>query len=540
MVAEILIIPDNAAPEAAKAGAQYMARSLTAVGVKVRESVSLCTDIRKVQQAVSAALGRSNIIVVIGGMDRGTEYMSKTVIAKGLSLPLERNAEGLAAIREYCLRTGESFHDGDEALADLPQGGRALNPAFGKTPGCIISSSTQHIILLPQSQQELANMFGRFIAPFLSGNEASEATTHVIRAYGVSEAYVRDKLDEIMTRPNPAVTLQKDGVEVLIRVSAHAASGADAAAVAAPALKEIARRLGDAAYGFDVDSIQAAAVAKMVKKDLGLAIAEAGTNGMLTRVISETPGGQDILRYSAVADDDEAKISKFEADAGLLKKRGGVSEYAAVLLAAGARSKSGASVGVGVAANTADFEDRKSTPGLVYIAVCDREHVYVKKLVIGEGDAVDDVIIDAAISRALNMLRLFVDYMPGVYKGCVSLSEALRGKTAVTERDSYEEDMADEAGEGKKKRFIDNFIIRKADEPGSKVRKFILLLAILVFVGCAGYLGLYYYQSHAALMQARTLQGLYDYGDLADVEVSPNFPAQYSKDFGALWTLNPD
>jgi SrtB family sortase len=541
VVAEILIIPDHGALDLAKAGAQYIARSLGAIGVRVRESVSLCNDRKKLQQAISVALERSNTVLIVGGMDRSDDFPAKTVVARGLGLPLWRDDACLAAIKAYCSRTGEPFLAGDEAYADLPEGAVSFVPAYGKAPGCAISSDTQHILLLPESPQELAAMFGRYVTPYLGGAGAATTVTHVLRTYGVGEADVREKLRELTATANPAVTVQQDGNEVIIRVSAHGNSGQEAAGLCAPVLREAARRMGDLAYGLDVDSIQSAVALKMKKKDLGLAIAEAGTDGMLTRILSETVGGPEILRYSITADEDEQKLAKLDVSPKLLKKRGGVSEYAAVAMAAGARNRAEAEIGVGIAANVNDFEDKHSDPGLVYIAVCDEHNVYVKRLVVGDGDVEEDIVIDAAISRTLNMIRLFVDYLPGSYKGCIPLEAALSGKT-ITDHDSYDEDCAgeDAPSPSRLRRFFDHFVIRKADEPKTKVKKFVLVLAILTFLGCGGYLGLYYVRSYEAMAQQKELQALYVEPEAHTEAVDDTFPGQYLKGFGPLWSINND
>ena len=493
MVAEILIIPDNGAVDSAKAGAQYIARSLHAIGIKTRDNTSLCGDKIQLQQAVSLALERSNIVMIIGGMDKASGFMAKTVVSQGLGLALVSDPKCLLAIRNYCLRAGEIAGEDDSLYADLPQGAIAFPPAHGKVPGCVVSSASQHIFLLPDTQQELAAMFGRYMAPLLSGNEASSTVTHILRTYGAREEFVREKLASFLVADNPAVTLQRDENEVLIRVSAHGAQGREAASLCAPVLKDITRTLGDIVYGLDVDSLQSAVVGKMHKRGLKLAVAEAGTAGVLTRIVDETPGGQELLVYSAEADDTDIKLTELTIDPKLLKKRGPVSEYTAVAMADGARRQGEADIGLAIAANTDDWDDRRSEPGLVYIAVCDTYGVYVKKLVVGDlpqdsSAVLRDVIVDAATSRALNMLRLFVDYYPGTYKGCINLEEALKGKT-VTDKDSYDEDCTDLAPQkGFLGLFFRFFGINKTDSAPTKARKWLFFVLLLLLLGSAGYL----------------------------------------------------
>ena len=540
MIAEILIVPSKDAPDAVKSGAQYIARCLGSDGLKVRENVSLCTGRRKLGQAVSSALDRSDVVIILGGMGKESGYLSRSVVAGGLGLSLVRDESCLDAVRAYCARSGEPFSADDENCADMPEGAQAFAPAYGKSPGCAVSSASQHIIMLPEAPQELAEMWGRYVSPYLGGTPSALSVTHIIRTYGAGEDYVREKLGNLTATVNPSVTVHRDGNELAIRVSAHGTQTRDAAMLCAPVLREAARRLGDLAYGLDVDSIQSAVAIKLAKKGLGLAVAESGTGGMLTRIIGEAGGGTDILRYSAYTDDDEKKITKLDLSPKLLKKRGGISEYAAVAMAEGARKRAGCDIGAAIAANVNDFEDRRTDPGLVYIAVCDGNYVYVKKLVVGTGNADEDVITDAAISRALNMIRLFVDYLPGHYKGCVPLESALWGKRAVTERDSYDEDC-ESAPYSVRKTVADRLLIRKADEPKVKVRKLLFMLAVLVFAGCAGYLSYYYYDSMTAQNRHRHLQSLYEEPSPDEPgAVDEDFPAQFSSRFGQLWSVNND
>lgn len=540
MIAEIILIPEGMGLDAAKASARYVARGLSSIGMKVREHISVCPDESQFRQAVSTALTRSNILVTVGGLGRQSNFMAKTILSRGLGLPLEENADALDGIHNYCRRTGEPFEAGDVALAMLPRGAAAFCGSYSKLPGCAISSAKQHIILLPEVQAEIAPMFNKYVSPYLGG--ASTTTVmHTIRTYGVSESVVCDALGDILNIGNPAVTVQKDESEVLVRVAAHAATAPQAAALCTPTLQNIVDCLGDAAYGLDVDSMQAAVIGKLEKKELDIAIADGGAGGMLTRVISETPDGQNILRYTVAADTPEAKEKKLGLNRKLLKKQGNVSEYAAVAAADAAREKGGAALGVSILANTGGEKSRTCPKGTVYIAVCDADHVFVKKLVVGDGNAEADVIIDATISRALNMIRLVTDYYPRPYPAAIPVEEALDGRS-VTGLDEYEEDVGDEPEEKTPfiKRFIENFIIRKTDKRGVKVRKFIFMLSLLIFMGTAGYVGNYFYSGWVAQKQADELKNMFTFGEMGDVTVSPDYPKSYSLKFAGLWNINSD
>ncbi|MCL2034914.1 MAG: SpoIID/LytB domain-containing protein [Oscillospiraceae bacterium] len=538
MIAEIVLIPEGLGLDAAKASAQYVARGLSFIGLKVREHISVCPDSGQFQQAVKTALLRSNVLVTIGGMGLDSGFMAKTVLSQGLKLPLVENPEALLGIREFCRKTGNPFLKTDSALAMLPRGAAVFPGNYSKLPGCAISSAKQHIIMLPETQAEIAPMFNKSVTPYLGG-KPSVTITRMMRTYGVSESGVANQLIDLMDSSNPAVTLQRDGNEVLVRVAAHAETSQQAAALCTPVLQSIADRLGDSAYGLDVDSIQSAVVLKLRKKALDLAVAESGTSGMLGRMISETPGGYEFLRYATAPETLDAKIKQLGIPKKPLKKSGNVSEYAAVAAADAVREMSGATFGVSVLANTGGDTRRDCPVGVVYVAVCDANNVFVKKLIIGEGKSGSDVIVDAALSRALNMTRLMIDYHPETYPAAIPLDAALSGESVTNDLVDFENIEIDDTPPEKQKG-SGRFLIHKTDKRGVKVRKFIFFLAFLVFLGSGGYVGFHYYSGYAARKQAEDLQNMFLYGEMGDVTVSPDFPRGYSLKFAGLWNVNPE
>ena len=543
MICEIFLVSDSEHLTALQECTIQAARILKANGLKLREPVSVCSTPETLAPAIATGLARSNILLIIGGMGSEGGYMSKRVVAEGLRIPLADNTRCLSAIQAYCARTDEVYTPEDATLASLPKDARAFLPQFGKLPGCAVSSSRQHIIMLPENVSEILPMLQSDVLPYLTDAGVSGTDTHYVRAVGISLERVESLLADLTATANPVVTVEADQNEILVRVGAQGADQIAAAALCTPVLTTIAERLGDYAYGLDVNSLEAAVVKKMNKKSLALAIAEHGTDGMLTRMLKETENGQDTVRYTTEANEPDDIAKNLGVPAKKLKKHGLISEYAAVAVANAVRVKAAAHIGISVFTAPPEYGNEKNT-GVVYIAVCDRDSVYVKKLVVSVFDEADgDAVIDASVARALNMLRLFVDYYPEHYHASTPLFKALDGHKNVTDHDRYEDnafgDILVRPRQGAMSAILDNLIFRKGDKISSILKKFVFTFSLVVFLVCAGYLGCYHYDSFAALKDSEQLRNIY-YSSSSAATIPAEYPANYNSRFAQLWLINPD
>ena len=543
MQAEILIVPTPASLEMLKKSAQELAKNLVANRITVHDEISLCPDKRRLQHAISKSLGRSDILFTVGGMGRDSQFLAKTVMCEGLGLPLEHSPETFIAIQDYVERSGLTLSPTDATLASLPAGSKPLFPTKGIIPGCIISSASQHIVMLPENGVEILPMLTRQVIPYLSQTGGLSAEfTHEIRSFGLNEEQVDQLVADLTRTSNPVVRTYSQGEEVVVQVTASANSATEAADLASPVLRTIVGRLGDHAYGFDVNSLEQAVVQKMDNKGFSMSIAEAGTHGNLIAMLSHAPGSRHMLDQLLTPEDSDSKAVQLGLNARQIKKRGDVSEYTAVNMANSVRELGGSDIGVGITADIPGINQGGAAS--VYVAVCDNKNVYVKKLVVDQTGFDDyEKIVNKAILRALNMIRLFVDYLPEVYPGSVALNKALDGKITVTDKDSYQDDLdykedipnddyqeynsdndmgiVSKKKKKKRKKKSKNKkekTPKKAEGKAGKVKKTILIIAVIVFVSSLAYLGWYGFNSLVAYRLRDNLAEVYEKAGIAGLK----------------------
>lgn len=154
----------------------------------------------------------------------------------------------------------------------------------------------------------------------------------------------------------------------------------------------------------DEGAVTAAAAAGRALEAHGwtVAVAESCTGGLLGGALTAVPGSSRYVRGGVIAYANAVKESLLGVPAAVLASRGAVSEEVAVAMAAGARDRVGADVGVGITgvAGPGSEEDGKPA-GLVFVAVAAPPGTQVVRL---EGDRGRDGNRRGAVAAALRLL----------------------------------------------------------------------------------------------------------------------------------------
>jgi nicotinamide-nucleotide amidase len=224
--------------------------------------------------------------------------------------------------------------------------------------------------VLPGPPRELATVWDRALdlEPIAALRaRAGTLLRHTLRVYGVGEpavarAFAAAGGDGGGTRTTICARAME--VEVTIRAEPERAAPLE---VLVGGLRE---QLGDAIYAEDERPLPEHVLEVLRGRGLHLAVGESCTAGLVAARVADIPGSSDVLLGGVIAYADEVKGTLLGVPAALLAEHGAVSAEVARAMAEGARTATGAEVGIAVTgvAGPGGGSERKPV-GLVYLHV---------------------------------------------------------------------------------------------------------------------------------------------------------------------------
>jgi nicotinamide-nucleotide amidase len=224
-----------------------LARQLTELGVEVIRISQLPDDLAAVREALTAALGRADLVVTSGGLGPTPDDLTREAIAAVLGLEPEVDADLEAWLRDLWSRRGMPFPDSNRKQAWLVPGAEALANPNGTAPGWWLDTGDTVIVALPGPPRELLPMWTDEVLPRLRVRGLGvDHVAETLRLTGIGESAAADLLGTDLlagTRPHVATYARLDAVDV--RVWARGDEEADARAIVAAGVAAVEERVGD-------------------------------------------------------------------------------------------------------------------------------------------------------------------------------------------------------------------------------------------------------------------------------------------------------
>jgi nicotinamide-nucleotide amidase len=359
----------------------WLGDRLALAGIDCHFQTRVGDNEERIASAVGVALGRSDAVLVCGGVGPTPDDVTREGVARALDAPLERDPVMVERIRRIFESRRREMAASNLRQADLPKGATFILQERGTAPGLICpagENGEKVVYVVPGVPQELEEMVERAVIPDLERRAGRKATirSRILRTWGMSESAVAEKVaDRVEGQSNPTIAFLAQGIEGLkVRITAKAPDAAAAGRLLDEEEEALRARLGGIVFGVDDQSMEKVVADLLVERELTLGVAESLTGGLVASRLAETEGASKWFRGSVVSYHSKVKYDLLDVPEGPV-----VSEEAAVAMAVGACKALEADVGLGITGVAGPTEQEGKPVGTVFMAVASGESVEARE-----------------------------------------------------------------------------------------------------------------------------------------------------------------
>jgi nicotinamide-nucleotide amidase len=404
--AEILAVgTELLTPSRVETNAVYITGRLQETGVDVMARVTVADERALLESAFRNALERADVVIATGGLGPTEDDLTREAAAGALGRPIARDPEILEALKARFARYNRAMAEVNAQQADVIEGAVVLPNPRGTAPGQALEIQGKMLFLLPGPPREMQPMFEAEVLPKIAERVGGAVLqTRILRIASMGESDVEQLVAPIYGAfQNPRTTILGGAGEVELHLTASGVSRAETEARLEELASLIRACLKGRIYSEDGKALPEVLGDLLRERHLTLALAESCTGGLLSARLTDVPGASAFFESGLVTYSNAAKVELLRIDPALIAARGAVSEEVACAMAEGARSRAGASIGVGITGIAGPDGGTPEKPvGLVYVALSGAAGDRVRKEVF-PGDR--DRVRQQASQAAMDMIR---------------------------------------------------------------------------------------------------------------------------------------
>ena len=362
---------------------KYIAERLSELGIECNYMFTVPDRMKDISNVLKLGIRFSDIIIISGGLGPTDDDLTREAAASAIGVPLIRNKKlDTSSLKFIHTRRTPEIKKRLLRQSYIPDGSIPILPLIGSASGFRINTAgNKHIFSIPGVPKEMISMFENDIVPYLND---------VIEKSGSKSNGVRLKKATLLT-----TDISETEIEEKIKdlVPDAKDSGIDIGITATPGLikiilvekssgrpkgkrdlkyfeSEISGRMGDYLYGKN-DSIISDNLKTAIEragKHITICTAESITGGLISSVITDTPGSSIFFLGGIVSYSNFAKEEILKVDKKLIKAKGAVSMEVCREMAIRARSIFASDYSISVT-GFAGPEYYGEKPGLVYCCI---------------------------------------------------------------------------------------------------------------------------------------------------------------------------
>jgi nicotinamide-nucleotide amidase len=267
--------------EVADVNTSYIAGQLAALGIDLYYCSTVGDNFERFSAVLRQALGRSDLIIITGGLGPTQGDITREVVSAQLGEKMAIDPALKEELVAFFKGRGIDMPDNNLKQATLIPSALALHNVAGTAPGWWVEQPSRIIVTLPGPPGEMQTMWRNTVLPRLKARSGAIILSRTLKTWGLAEATVDLMVTPFLKSSNPTLALYAKADGINLRLTAKAATEADAVAMLSRREKDIRRILDKYIWGADTDTLEGIIGRLLRKKKLTVAVAETFTGGLL-------------------------------------------------------------------------------------------------------------------------------------------------------------------------------------------------------------------------------------------------------------------
>lgn len=243
----------------------FLAQTLRDMGINVYFMTSVGDNIDRIEQAISIAFTRADIVITTGGLGPTVDDMTRAGVAKATKRSLVFHSHLLTQIADRFERFNVQMTENNKRQAYLPSDAIAIENPVGTAPAFIVEHGENIVISLPGVPREMKYLVSAKILPYLREKyQLGTIKTRLLKTAGIGESTLDTLIgSNLLEQTNPSVGLAAHSGQIDIRLTAKASTGTEADQMLTQLETLIYQRVGEYIYGID-DEVLEDVIAQML------------------------------------------------------------------------------------------------------------------------------------------------------------------------------------------------------------------------------------------------------------------------------------
>lgn len=355
----------------------WIGERFSRMGIPVTRITSVGDRRDEILGELDAAISRSEIVIVTGGLGPTKDDITKKVLSELFHCRMRRDRETFEYVKAMVERKGFEFNASNQSQADVPEVAVILKNHHGTAPGMMFERDGHLLFSLPGVPFEMKELIESAVIPEIAGRFELRNVIHKsVMTYGIAESVLSEHIagweDSLPEYLHLAYLPGPEGIK--LRLSAYDMPERE------PVEREIERRFAELKtliplnfMGGEESRLPIVIAEELKALGKKLFVVESCTGGSISSAITAFPGASGFFLGSITSYTAEIKEKLLGVSAETISKYSVVSRETVIEMAEGALKISGADFAIATTGNAGPTLDKDTLDdvGSVWIAVAE-------------------------------------------------------------------------------------------------------------------------------------------------------------------------